>query len=300
MIDFINFYIELFKHQIIKLLNYSFLKDVLIPVINVLLVWFIFHKTNKNRLLEIEDNRKYESENNRPVFVFIKNKIDYYETDGNFYPLDLRWKYNEDVFVEHHTRYYKDEKANEFEESIFNQSKLKFKNVGQSVAYDIEVEIEHIDSEKYLNQANKEYTVGSYEHKIHKHTAEDGSENISIAYEIVNSTKNKAKRYTLRNGNQKSNYKFRVKEQEGILEVPLDKSDRYIFNHTFADIMSHKTPYIKVIIKYNDKLGYPFKDEMFIGLNQNVKVNIVNVLNQSAGALSDIHKSYIDESYYIH
>ncbi|QRN49966.1 hypothetical protein [Macrococcoides bohemicum] len=280
-----------------NIMNYNTLKDIGLPLLNIVAVALIFILQDVFRRNEIKMNRKYESINNRPIFVFVENELDFFQSEGDTNIFDIRWKYPDDKYVKHSSKVYKQDEVDERVETIFNKSYLRFKNVGDGVAYNIKMVVHHIDSVKYYEYLEiKEFQVGKFIHKIEKKNKKDEYNNDFLySYKDQYSDREIMRRYTFNIGNNHSKLHRRIVAHNDTFSIRFNDSDRSIINYSLFNMQSNIKPFIKVELNYEDKHGNKFKDVIYIAIVRDSMRDVLSVQTEILASLGEVDPYYIDE-----
>ncbi|TDL96694.1 hypothetical protein ERX27_07515 [Macrococcus brunensis] len=285
--DIISFYVDLFKEQLINLWNYNAFKDIVIPLLNLFIVIWIYASTNKIRRKEIEENFSFQIHSSRPIFIFEPIIIRYEFDESPRNVLLQRWAYSDDPLMDYYSE-------KNYKEDITNKSFMRFVNIGDSYAKNIKITTHHINGKKYFDLVGeKTFSGGGRAYSISQQGYNKDKHTMRYSFDQIGEQGGFAHDFHL--NNNATRIRKRIISKEEKIKVSIDKSDLMIINHSLYDVYGNITPYLKVVIEYQDKHNKDYVDEIFIGISRNSFKTGSSVREMVNATLSELDPGHIKD-----
>lgn len=256
MSDTLLFYWEHLWNTVSKTQSYKVFKDLVLPIINMLIVVGVFVLSDIFRRKEINGNRKYQQECDKPLFMFDPIKIDYEIGNVKRNIVNQLWAYPEGNIID------KYKESNYVQDDKFT-SMYRIKNVGKEVAKDIKFTINFIEGKKFLEEVKldtlnlglgKKFSISIKEYDDNNNTFKATLTSNKVHNFYINGKEN---------GNKRS---YRLLPPGNYIELPIDKGDLAIFNLHLYCPNNNVIPYVSINIDYKDRFGNSYNENLNIAI----------------------------------
>lgn len=266
--DIVVFYWELICNGLSKIKDYEVFKDIVLPIINMLIVVAVFVLSDLFRRFQVNNDRKYQQHCDKPIFVFEPIKISYEISNIHRNIPKQMWLYPDDNNKERYEKsnYIQDNKVDSF---------YRIKNIGKEAAKNIKVTVNFIEGKRYLDKVKyKSIYLGR-------------GRNIPITLGDINQEKNTINAkiasdkpyYFYLNGKDNGTRRaYRIIPVDRFIEIPINQGDLAIFNLHLYHPNNNVIPYVSIYIEYEDRFGNDYNETINIAVRSR---NVINNLNDT-------------------